>query len=281
MTYQVPGLLRAPIAGYNDDDSVSDLVFRLLESDSEFKGLDLSEKYDLLSGLKVHQEAVAKGEKKVFPVTVKRVETIERRGGEDNFLLGTKARIVYDARNEDGEIEEQHIDTNWTSKFVAPKWNDEDDIYQSGFFSVSLAQTIRDIALENIGQKVLLRKVNPEGTVTGANGKKVKIKYCADIIPPQGAKASPASRIMKILRNDPVVQGLPDVDLSNDSDEDFKALGRIANDARTNSITLREALVDMLKRNQIEVPDSVVTGADELDTAVLYRDALLLTDDED
>lgn len=171
----VPAALRTKFSNYH---SVLPVVLApLLREESD----DLSTQLGYIAGAITYQELVAEESSKVFKGTIKRVEEIKRES--NGFLLGKKARIVFESAGQGGKVEEQTIDTGWV-EFHGFGAHEE-------AFNVALANTIVEIAEENIGVECFIRKVMIEGVETSKGGSKVR--FIGDLTPVDGGKSKKSS----------------------------------------------------------------------------------------
>ena len=171
----VPEALRAKFPNY--ESVLPSVLTPLLLEETD----DLSTVLGFISGAITFQELSSHESSKTFKGTIKRVEEIKRE--PNGFLLGKKARIVFDAPGKGGKIVEQTIDTGWI------EFNGFDAHVEA--FNVALAKTIADIAEENIGNECFIRKVLIEGVETSQGGDTVR--FIGDLKPVEGGKSKKSS----------------------------------------------------------------------------------------
>ena len=171
---KVPFAFREPISG-NADAIISAVVPQYAD------GASVDEVMHFIVGAIRHQHRVSinkdgqpldADKSNSFKAVVDRVEVFDRRG-DQNFLVGRKAKIHLKAKNAKGDLEDQSIDTEWIEYHAGRK---EDEV-----FSIALANTIKEIAEANIGKEVIVRKGFITGVTTSQGGSSVR--FCANIQP--------------------------------------------------------------------------------------------------
>lgn len=84
----------------------------------------------------------------VFPAHMVRVEVEDRKS--NGKVLGSKAILHFKGKNTDGEITDQHIQTGWIEYHG---WGVEKLSWE-----IALANTLKEIAEDNIGEDVFIQK---------------------------------------------------------------------------------------------------------------------------
>ena len=222
-----------------------DNFMKLLTANKQFQELDLEQQMSFVSGLLSHQEKVTDERSKVFAGEIVRVEYFERKS-DKGFVLGEKARIVFLGKSEDGEEEEQSIDTDWLSCSIP-------DNFGATEFDFALSQNLVALAEENIGEKVGIRKVFKE-----ADLKKGKaVRYLGNIIPNNNSK-SPLDKVLGAIES----QG---IDLEKDDVNTIKSI--VDGNDKENYIS---ALKKLLNSNDLELADFESTSSPEVNLARAY-----------
>lgn len=171
----VPAALRAKLPHYQS--VLPSVLTPLLLEETD----DLSIVLGFISGANTFQELSDSEDSKTFKGTIKRVEVVERKPG--GFLLGKKAKIVFEAPAQGGKVTEQTIDTGWT------EFHGFDSHTEA--FNVALANTIADIARDNIGVECFIRKVMVTGVETANGGDKVR--FIGDLKPVEAKDSKKSS----------------------------------------------------------------------------------------
>jgi hypothetical protein len=174
----VPAAFRGPIMG-NADAIISAVVPQYAD------GASVDDVVHFISGAIRHQARIAinkdgqplgEGKSNTFKAVIDRVEIFERRG-DQNFLVGKKAKIHLKAKNAGGDTEDQSIDTEWIEYHAGRR---EDEV-----FGIALANTIVKVAEANKGKEVFVSKGFITGVTTSKGGSSVR--FCANIVPANGA----------------------------------------------------------------------------------------------
>lgn len=165
---EVPKLIREPLEGISIDTLMSILGVHLA-----VQGVGLTESVHYLEGARLHQErlSITEGDMAsgVFPATIVRTETFERKAKSSGAVIGKKARIVFTGNSGD----EETIDTEWI------EYNGYDK--DSQVFLVALSNTILDLAESLEGKKVFIRKVFASAETKFA--KSGKVRFIGDLWP--------------------------------------------------------------------------------------------------
>ena len=170
----VPSAFREPILG-NADAIISAVVPQYAD------GASVNDVLHFISGAIRHQHRISinkdghpldADKSNSFKAVVERVEVFDRRG-DANFLVGRKAKIHLKAKNANGDLEDQSIDTEWI-EYYGGRAADE-------IFGIALANTIKEIAEDNIGKEVIVSKGFITGVSTTKGGNSVR--FCSNIQP--------------------------------------------------------------------------------------------------
>jgi len=208
----VPSAFREPITG-NAEAIISAVVPQYAD------GASIDDVIHFISGAIRHQKRVSinkdgqpldEGKSNTFKAVIDRVEIFDRRG-DQNFLVGKKARLHLKAKNAKGDMEDQSIDTEWTEYHAGRK---EDET-----FGIALANTLVKVAKENIGKEVFIRKGFITGVTTSQGGSSVR--FCANIQPATGggsddsgsssSSSSDSSAKKPLTTNDEVNEFIKDI----------------------------------------------------------------------
>lgn len=181
MDFIVPKVLRAPIDSNVGEETIWPMVgMSLMQS-----GMELGQAIAFISGAKIHQNRLVHDEENeqflIFPGIVRKIEIVERFGGDDrSFLVGKKARIHIEVTKGVREGEMDVIDTEWIEYNGSGK--------EEYAFFIALSQNIMHTAEELMNKEVFCRKTFLNGkTKHSANG---KIRYISDIWPDGRAESS-------------------------------------------------------------------------------------------
>lgn len=258
----VPTALRAKVPNY---ESILPVVLTplLLEETK-----DLTQILGFIAGAIEFQRLSDDESSKSFKGTILRVEEIERKA--NGKLLGKKAKIIFEAGGQNGKVTEQTIDTGWTEYHG---YNPHEET-----FNVALANTIVDIAEENIGKDCFIRKVMITGVDTASGGDKVR--FIGDLTPADGSKSQKSSGGASTQAK---TRGGKQEESKDDEDEDLTVAGFKA-EAKKQKVDVTAFKKDDVEEilEAIEDEDAKVVAeiiADVLDVKV--KDILKIVDVDD
>lgn len=158
------------------------VVASIMVGNSEFQKMSLGDQLEFFEGFYQNQEEITHEKSRVFRGKLTRVEIYERKS-KNGYVLGEKAMVYFMATNEDGDEEEQSITTQWLN-CVNP------EMLGANKFDMDLANSLVEVARNNIGKEVGIRKAYRKGKTKWGNS---DIKHLADIIVnSSGSDSSPS-----------------------------------------------------------------------------------------
>lgn len=169
----VPSALRKPL----DNPEIIIPTFVSINYNGDF-----SEAIEFISGALDHQKKLAsvdeagKSEAPSFIVVIDRVEIIERQA--NGKLFGKKARIHF---TDPRDSSKQEMDTGWVEYYGT-------EAGEYAAWQTSLANTIVNVAEDNIGKECVMTKAYVKGVKT-KHSSSGKVKFVADLSPKNAADA--------------------------------------------------------------------------------------------
>lgn len=143
---------------------------------------DFSEAIEFIGGALDHQKKLSsvdeagKSEAPSFIVIVDRVEIIERQA--NGKLFGKKARIHF---TDPRDSSKQEMDTGWVEYYGT-------EAGEFAAWQTSLANTIVNVAEDNVGKECIMTKAYVKGVKT-KHSSSGKVKFVADLSPKNAADA--------------------------------------------------------------------------------------------